>query len=437
MSRDLAAAQALLRVGSPGQTGSLDPWRAARARAALDALAETGLPGAKDEGWWYTPTRRLLQAGYAPSATVEVPSDRADIVVVDGVVTTPPHRADGVYFGSLSEALRVPDITSEVLTGGFAADAVRSVQPADRVDGFAALAVAIASDGPCVVVAAGAHATVEIAFTETAGEKRLVAWQGVIVVGEGATLELVEVHRADGGGSSLSASLLDIELGVGAKLVHVRVLKGAEGRGTARVSRSRVTQHADSVYELTALVSAGRPARLETEVRLVGERAVVDLRGLTLGRGEDVADHHVSIQHIAPNTTSRQAFRAVLDDTARGVYTGRVEVLASGRGADAQQTARALLLSGRAVANARPQLLIRTDEVKATHGAAIGQLDREGLFYLAQRGLDPDEARKLLTVAFAVEVLECGLPAALSQRLLGELAEWQGSPLSAFDGDLG
>ena len=156
---------------------------------------------------------------------------------------------------------------------------------------------------------------------------------------------------------------------------------------------------------MTSLQLGGHLARTELRVELAGEGARTDLAGLALGQGSEHVDHHLLIDHAVPNGTSTQSFRSILDGHARSVFTGKVIVREGAMGTDSDQSNRNLLLSDDAIANTRPQLEIYADDVKCAHGATVGQLDEEALFYLRQRGLSPAQAQALLVEAFAGEIV--------------------------------
>jgi Fe-S cluster assembly protein SufD len=177
-------------------------------------------------------------------------------------------------------------------------------------------------------------------------------------------------------------------------------------------------------YQLTSVLLGGSTTRVEIDVRLAGEGASADLSGLAALRGSQHADHHVTIDHASPGCTSRQLFRSLLDDRAHGIFTGKVIVRRGAVKTDAVQHHRALLLSDDALAHARPQLEIDADDVKCAHGAAVGSLDEEALFYLRQRGLDPRQARALLTAAFAQDVLATIPFAEERARLEAHMTSW-------------
>jgi hypothetical protein len=228
------------------------------------------------------------------------------------------------------------------------------------------------------------------------------------------------VQRFAGEGTFLAEDAL--HLAPGAHVTHVRVVdSGARAYHGGFVS-VQVAEGAS--YTLVSFVGGGVVTRVDVAVRLRGAGATTSLAGLCVIRGESHVDHHLAIHHDAPSCTSGQDFRALVDDAARSVFTGRVVVRRGADGADAAQIHRALLLSDRAVANARPQLEIHTDAVKASHGTAVGSLDPEALFYLRQRGLDPTAARELLVEGFAATTVERA-PEALRESLHAQVRRWR------------
>ncbi|MCB9683875.1 MAG: SufD family Fe-S cluster assembly protein [Alphaproteobacteria bacterium] len=242
-----------------------------------------------------------------------------------------------------------------------------------------------------------------------------VAGGGLVVDADG---DLLLVERFTGN-AGLALPCTTIRVPAGVTVEHVRVVD-ADGRHAGRVT---VEVEGGGRYRLVSVLAGGAVDRVEIDVRLSDAGAEADLHGLVVLGGSQHADHHVTVRHDAPSCTSRQEFRALVSDRARSVFTGRVVVRRGADGTDAGQLHRALLLSDTAVANARPQLEIHTDDVKASHGTAVGTLDDEALFYLRQRGLDADQARALLVGAFAAEVVDAA-PEAAREELRADLQRW-------------
>src|SRR5262249_27774592 len=188
----------------------------------------------------------------------------------------------------------------------------------------------------------------------------------------------------------------------GAALDHYRVQR--EGEEAFHVATVQVRQEQDSRFTSHVVSVGGALARTDLNVVLDGEGSEATLNGLSLAAGDQLVDHHTRIDHARPRCTSHELYKGILRGRARGVFNGKIHVHPDAQQTDARQTSRTLLLSDDAVIDAKPQLEIFADDVKCTHGASIGQLDEEQLFYLRTRGIGAEAARELLTYAFANEV---------------------------------
>lgn len=364
--------------GAPG-------WGAVRA-AAAERFARSGLPGNRDEAWKYTRAAALLARSGGGAEPAPAPSA--------GAVAFSGGRRVAADTGGAASVCDHPDRVGRVL-----------VEPT----GFVAMNLALATDGVFVRHEGGEHA---LALDHRDGG----AVRHVIELGAYTKLFVVERHH----GSGLGTAGLEATLGEHAELVHVRIVDG-DGAHHGAIG---VELAAGASYRLVSVVLGGGATRIEPTVRLAGRGATAELYGLLALRGAEHADHHVTVDHAAPHCTSRQVFRSLLDGKARGVFTGKVVVRPGAAGTDSSQVHRALLLSDDAVANARPQLEIDADDVKCAHGAAVGSLDPESLFYLQQRGLDAAAARGLLTAAFAAEVIDAAPSGSVHDELRERVASW-------------
>ena len=234
---------------------------------------------------------------------------------------------------------------------------------------------------------------------------------------------MYEHYLTVGEGAALTTAATAITVAPDAIVRHVRVID--EGDEALHVGEIRGTV----AGRLTAasVIVGSRVARVDLGVQLIAEGASAELTGLALLRGHQHADHHVMADHAAPRCHSEQVFRSVLDDHARSVYTGAVRVRSGAAGTDSRQLHNALLLSDDAVANTRPWLEIDHDDVACAHGAAIGSLDAESLFYLRQRGLSEIEARGLLTWGFAAKTLAALPEGPVAEALLQRARTWLGA----------
>jgi Fe-S cluster assembly protein SufD len=226
----------------------------------------------------------------------------------------------------------------------------------------------------------------------------------LIALDEGSVATVIERHIGIGGAPYLSNQVTEITLGARAQLRHYKVQ--AEGEGGYHLARTGVLAGDDASYESFVLALGARLARHETSVRLEGARASTVVAGAYLIRGRQHCDHTTVIEHVAPHTRCQEVFKGVVDEAARAVFQGRIVVGRGAHGSDGRQLSKALLLSDTAEVDQKPELEIYNDDVKCSHGAAAGQIDRDQLFYLQSRGLAEASARRLLIEGFLGEAFE-------------------------------
>lgn len=245
-----------------------------------------------------------------------------------------------------------------------------------------------------------------------------------IALGQSSRLTLIERHVDVGAAMNARLIEMDIELDAQAKLVHGKMVSG--GAGGLHHARALVRVERGAFYDHFALIKDGGLTRCEKEVTLAGELAEARLLSAMLLRGKAQGDVITRVNHAAPHTTSRQMVKAALDGGARGVFQGKAHVEAQAQKTDAYQLCRALLLSDRAEMDAKPELEIYADDVKCSHGAAIGDLDENALFYLLSRGIDPATARAMLVEAFVGEMVDMIQSPDLANAVREEVQQWLG-----------
>lgn len=371
-------------------------------RAGLEALRAKGLPGRKDEAWRFTSVRDLEKAAYeiaaeaAPSAIADASSRFAEdgtsrVVVVDGRPTAGGVLAEGVAVESLAEVLAHRPGSIEAFLGKSAGS-----------EFFAGLNAAMFRDGVVVRISRGVRAEAPIHLVhaaERAANDTVANPRILVIVEEGAAATIIETHLAPAGqrpGRRLTNLVSEVSLGAGATLEHVLVHDGLD----QHVARVAVHQAARSEYRSRVLTFGGALVRLDLSVLLAGEGANAELDGLYLVADRDHVDHQLRVIHRAPRCTSRQTYRGVLDASGSAVFDGTTEVEKGAQRTEAHQENRNLLLSDSAVVNTKPHLRIDADDVVCSHGATVGSLDREQLFYLRSRGIPEPLARAMLTFAF-------------------------------------
>jgi len=394
-------------------------WLDAARRENRAAFAAGGLPDTRVEAWKYTALRGLGQRSFAggdaaaatrvvDAATFALPGvDGPRLVFVNGVfradLSAPDALPDGLSLQPLSQALRGD---AEPLR--FALSRPALVGPIrEAADAFVRINAASAGDGVVLRVAAHAKisAPVHLVFIGAAAETEL-AWhaRNLIELGEGASLSLVEHYVSSGEQAQLATLVSDIVLRDGAQLHHTVLQNAALGANLIR--RSSLRLHARAQALLHVLELGGALVRHDLQAELVGDEAQLHTRGAFMPHGRQHVDTQLAIRHQALNTTSTSNWRGVANDRARGVFRGAIVVAPGADGSDASLNNKNLLLSPTAEIDTKPELEIYADEVKAAHGATVGQLDERSLFYLRSRGIPLAEARALLTAAFCRAVLD-------------------------------
>jgi Fe-S cluster assembly protein SufD len=225
----------------------------------------------------------------------------------------------------------------------------------------------------------------------------------VVVAGANSEASLVELYAGAEGGSSFTNAVTEVVLGENARLNHYKLQ--AEPDAAFHIASLHAELARDSRLASHAFSLGGALTRNEVSSVFAGEGGECVLNGLYVGRGTQHLDNRTDLDHAVPRCTSRELYKGVLDGRSRGTFHGRVLVRQDAQRTDASQTNRNLLLSEEALVDTRPQLEIFADDVKCAHGAAVGRLDEQALFYLRARGIPKAEAERLLTYAFASELV--------------------------------
>jgi Fe-S cluster assembly protein SufD len=420
----LLAAAAGLRLPGGGTA-----WLDAARRENLEAFAAAGLPGGRVEAWKYTALRALSQRrfalGDAQAAARTVDAAALALPGVDGprlVFVNGAFRADLSKLDGLPEGLSLQPLSQALEQGAEPLRFALTRHYKDAGDAFARLNAALAGDGAVLRVAAGAQvaAPVHLVFAGAAAEGDL-AWhaRNVIELEAGASLKLVEHHVAAGEHAHLGTVVTDLNLREGATLQQVLLQDAAAGASLVRRTGLRLDARAEAA--LYALELGAALSRHDLRAELAGDEARLSTRGVFALRSRQHADTQLAIRHQALRTASESVWRGVADDRARGVFRGAIYIAEGADGTDASLSNKNLLLDEGAEIDTKPELEIYADEVKAAHGATVGQLDERALFYLRARGIPQAEARALLTAAFCRAVLEPLPDEALREHLAGAL----------------
>ncbi len=374
-------------------------------RAVLDAALEAGLPGPRNEAWKYTSLRALERRSFAPARPVSgiEPLQLADIPAPRVVFV------NGHYAGALSLTTHLPEgVTVQLLSEALAegGDGIRFL--GRRFEGndeiFARFNAALARDGVLLRVEADARCDLplHLVFIGTEdGEDRAWHLRNLIELRSGAELSVIEHHLGIGAHAHFSNALTHVHLGQGARLDHVRSQQ--ESARATTLLRTDAVLARDSQYQRVDLELGSALSRHELNVRLEGDNARLTANGVLLADGRRHVDTRLGIDHIGRDTACELTWRGLGTDRGRVVFHGGILIREGADGTDAALSNKNLLLSDNAEIDTQPVLEIHADEVKAAHGATVGQIDRNALFYLRSRGLPEVQARQLLTAAFARE----------------------------------
>lgn len=361
-------------------------WLGVRRREATAALRKSGLPTKHWEGWQFTPLDTLeTERPHRDASKVELPPAQ-----------------DGVDFSSLAEMLEEDPASLGPVLG-----ALTSLDHP-----LAALNLAVFSDGVVVRIEAGARIEKPIEFVHTAAAGLTTPR---VFIDAGSNSQAVVVERFVGNAESLTAPVAEVVVGAGAVLDHVRVQE--QGSAVDHFGYLEASVARDGHYRSRVITLGAGLSRLDLTVRLDGPGAEATLDGLYLTGDGQQHDHVTVVDHRQPHTTSRESYKGILDGKSRAVFDGTVFVRRDAQKTSGAQENRNLLLSDDAVVNTKPHLEIDADDVKCSHGATVGQLDPDQLFYLRARGLDAETARSILVYAFAREVIDRIPVDALRERL--------------------
>ncbi|HYJ47313.1 MAG TPA: Fe-S cluster assembly protein SufD, partial [Pyrinomonadaceae bacterium] len=277
----------------------------------------------------------------------------------------------------------------------------------DNENAFASLNTAFLEGGAFIHLPKGvsARAPLHLLFVTTENESPVASFPRVLIVAdEGSSATVIESHASTGDDVYLTNAVVEIKLAQAARLTYYKVQR--ENLRAFHIATTSVELGRDSSFNSTTITLGAQLSRHDINVGLDGEGSECWVDGLYLVGDGQHTDTHSLIDHRRPHCTSRQLYKGILDGKSRAVFNGKVFVKRDAQQTDAQQTNRNLLLSREARVDTKPQLEIFADDVKCAHGATVGQLEEEELFYLASRGMHMDLARNLLTYGFAEEVID-------------------------------
>lgn len=388
-------------------------WLQKLRQEAFARFLTVGFPTAKLEAWKYTNVGPIASTPWARATAVAVRPVIAEaalrlwripgaveIVFVNGHFSREHSRLDG-----LENGVRVASLT-EVLTQdpNKVEPWVGKLSPADA-GAFAALNTAFFQDGAYIEIGAGTVAATPIHLFFVTAEEEAFAFSSpriLIVAGPRSQATLVETYIGESGAVALTNSVTEIIVRDGAVVEHYKVQQ--ESLAGYHVHAITTRQDRASSFTSHNIALGAALARTDINVLFEAQGSECTLNGLFLGAGTQHIDNHTLIDHAKPHCFSRELYKGIMDGKSRGIFHGTIVVRPDAQKTDAMQTNKNLLLSKEALVNSTPALEIFADDVKCKHGSTIGQLDPAALFYVRSRGIGEEEARSLLTYAFAADI---------------------------------
>ncbi len=395
-----------------GKAVKADGWLESIRVEALESAKALNFPSERHDDWRFTDLSPLFQHGFQP-VTSFVRLTLADIenYLIPG--STRLVFVDGCFDAGLSDLAQAgAGVTVKSLVECFGDPQVEAQFARNlsfKQDAFAALNTHFFEDGAFVHVSSEnvtgeAVAPIHVLHVATKRETPSAIYHRCLVVMESnSRATVVEDYAGLNGGIYFSNAVTEVVLKDHAQLQHVRVQR--EEKSAFHIGHCSVKSGRGSVYAATSLAFGARVSRHTQHVMQLGEGAEIRLNGLALIAGRQIADTHTRIDHAVPGGKSVQLHKCIADGAAHAVFSGKVIVHPGAKGTDSAQSSRNLLLSGKARIDTQPQLEIFNDDVSCKHGATVGQIDADALFFLKSRGLSEERARNLLTHAFAGEII--------------------------------
>jgi Fe-S cluster assembly protein SufD len=392
-------------------------WDDLRSRA-LGNFTNLGVPTSRDEEYRYLNLRALTATEFAPAYGVNLYREDVAKVALHSLQALTITFVNGQYAPELSSEQPLANAFVGTLQEGFQAHPEVIREHLGKLAGsqhgklgshlnmpFVELNTAFLGEGALVYVPMGisVEIPIHIQYLHSAEEACAVHPRTLIVLEENSQAKIIESYVGLAG-NYFTNPVTEVVIGQSAILEHVRLQD--ETREAIHISATQTIQAAKSNYTSIAIDFGAKLARHDTNLWLDGEHTESRLDGIYVADGEQVVDNHTRIDHRMPNCASHEVFKGILSGKSTGIFNGKIFVYEDAQKTDAKQTNQALLLSPQATINTKPQLEIFADDVKCTHGATVGQMREEAVFYLRSRGIPKAQAEALLIYAFAAEVLE-------------------------------
>ena len=415
--------------------GADNAWARELRDQAMREYAAIGLPSRRVEEWKYTDLRRLLGEAYAPAPALSEALSRDDIrgILGEGLAALDCHsvilvdghlRHELTDFGFAGKKGEVTSLGSALASPpNWLKTAFGKVNPPES-DAVLALNAAFMNDGVALRIPDAIEVTKPIHIIHVHAAKRpaSVTTRNFVSIGKGAKVTLIESFFSVSDAASQHNVATELDVGDGARVNHVKVQR--ENQEAIHLATWMTRLGASADYKAFQFTTGAALSRSQIFLRFAGENASGNVSGAFLLRDRQHHDTTLVVDHTVAHCESRELFKAVLDDEARGVFQGKIEVHPHAQKTDAKQMAQGLLLSEAAEFDSKPELVIFADDVVCGHGSTSGQIDEDSMFYLRSRGIGEAQARSLLIQAFAGEAIDLVEDEVLRDVLLGTVADW-------------
>lgn len=390
------------------------PWLREARRRGLSCFAESGFPTPRQEDWKYTDVGPIAKRHFSfdPAAPGDVNPAQLQPFVFQGLDTHTLVFVNGCFAPSLS---RLEGLPAGVTLSSLAEALARSPRELEAyltriadsgASGFTALNTAFMNDGAYLHVSRGVSVgqPVHVLYLVSSDGEIVTHPRNLIVADEHSRVTVIENYIGLNATPYFTNAITEVAAGTGAAVEHYKLQQ--ESQKSYHVATIQAWQERDSRFVSRNVSLGGRLVRNDINTLFGAPGGDCVLEGLFMASGRQHVDNHTFVDHAVPHCSSNEYYKGVLADRARGVFNGRVMVRQDAQQSDAQQANHNLLLSEGAEMDTKPQLEIYADDVSCTHGATVGHLEDDALFYLRSRGVDEQSARSLLTYAFAREIVE-------------------------------
>ena len=381
-------------------------------KKAIEIFGEIDFPSVKNEEWKYTNIAPILKFNFSNVKPVKLNTEDIEPFLIPGLKPSIIVLVNGSYVPGLSKIHKHPEGViiesfSNVLKNDPGIILEHFGKYAKLDNGFIALNTAFAGDG--VVIKIPDNTVIKdyihiINLTGSKNENVLSQPRNLIVTGKNSQVKIIESYHSLPGNENLTNVVNEVIAGENSDVEIYRLQH--ENTGSFHVNHTQAYQQKNSVFTHYSITLGGNIVRNDTNTLLDAENCTGNLFGLYLTEGSQHVDNHTMIDHAKPHCQSNEKYKGVLDGSSRGVFNGKVFVREDAQKTNAYQSNKAILLTGTAVVDTKPQLEIYADDVKCSHGAAIGQLDDEAVFYLRSRGIGKELAKTVLIRAFANDIFE-------------------------------